>query len=93
MLELVDLLVGVASNDHTPPVTRQTALYGVKLLTRRLAGKYDQWFIKVCAVSCTCGEINEYCVCVDVCMHACVWFTSYVFSFPSCSIREYNLHC
>ena len=72
MLELVDLLVGVASNDHTPPVTRQTALYGVKLLTRRLAGKYDQWFIKVCAVfikvACTCGEINEYCVCVCVCV-------------------------
>ena len=47
MLELVDVLVGVACNDHTPPVTRQTALYGVKLLTRRLASKHHEHFVKV----------------------------------------------
>ena len=47
MLELVDLLMGVASQSHTPPVTRQTALYGVKLLCRRLASKHHKHFIKV----------------------------------------------
>ncbi len=47
MLELVDVLVGVACSDHTPPVTRQAALYGVKLLTRRLARKHHEHFIKV----------------------------------------------
>ena len=47
MLELVDVLVGVACSDHTPSVTRQTALYSVKLLTRRLASKHHEHFVKV----------------------------------------------
>lgn len=47
MLELVDVLVGVASADHTPSLTRGTAVYGVKLLTKRLASKHHKHFIKV----------------------------------------------
>ena len=47
MLELVDVLVGVANTDHTPTVTRQTAVRGVKLLAQRLANKHHKHFIKV----------------------------------------------
>ncbi len=46
MLELIDVLVGVAY-DHTPPVTRHISLEGVKLLTRRLASKHHEHFVKV----------------------------------------------
>ncbi len=45
MLELVDVLVGVACVDHTPQVTRQAALYGVQLLIRRLDSEHHENFV------------------------------------------------
>jgi len=52
LLTLVDVLEGVAQGDSTPPINRQTALFSIKLLARRIASRHRDVFIKVCWISC-----------------------------------------
>jgi len=47
LLTLVDVLEGVAQGDSTPPINRQTALFSIKLLARRMASRHRDVFIKV----------------------------------------------
>ena len=41
------VVVGVAQGDSTPPISKQAALYSIKLLARRLAAGHREEFVKV----------------------------------------------
>ena len=50
LLKLVELLVGVATDDSTPPANRHSAFHATRLLARKMASSYHQEFIKVSVV-------------------------------------------
>ena len=52
-MEFMSLLGGVASDQNVSTVTRQTALYGLKLIAKRVEKPSEQ-FTKVSLSKCTC---------------------------------------
>ena len=51
LLSLVERLLDVAKPDSTPILSRNSALHGIQLLTKRLGNRYYSEFFKVIKMS------------------------------------------